>query len=119
MLSAPDDEYPGAIIDENIAKKALSWRTDPSKTYLSVKVRTAGNLFSFIFDKRIYVGQGVDIDVDGDTVEETYASTIFVPDDSGIIALMCMPSIDLFGPGGNTIRLEISIGQYLSSATQG
>lgn len=119
MLSAPNDSYPDAIIDENIAKKALSWRTDPSKTYLSVKVGAASNLFSFIFDKRIYFGQSVDIDVDGDTVEETYTSTVFIPSEDGLVAITCSPSIHLFGPGGNTIRLEISIGQYLISATQG
>lgn len=119
MLSAPDDGYPDAIIDENIAKKTLEWRTDPSKTYLSVKVGANSNLFSFIFDKRIYFGQGVDIDVDGDTVEETYVSTVFIPSEDGLAAIMCSPSIRRFGPGGNTIRLEISIWQYIISATQG
>ena len=116
MLSAPDDEYPGAIIDENIAKKALEWRTDPSKTYLSVKVGIGSNLLSFIFDKRIYFGQDVDIDVDGDTVEETYDSTIFIPGENDLAAITCSPRVDIFGRD-NTIKLEIIIGQYLISAT--
>lgn len=117
VLSAPDDSYPDAIIDENIAKKALSWRTDPSKIFLSVKV-TIGSVFSFIFDKRIYFGQDVDIDIDGDTVEEIYASAVFMPSEDGLAALTCTPQVYLFGPGGNTIRLEINIGQYLISATK-
>ena len=118
MLSAPDDSYPDAIIDENIAKKALSWKTDPSKTYLSVKVGGNGNLLNFIFDRRSYFGQSTDIDLDGDKVEETYVSTLFVPDEGSITAIMCRPEIDQFGLGGNTIRLEIRIMSYLIPVTQ-
>ena len=119
VLSAPDDSYPGAIIDENIAKKALSWKVDPSKTYLSVKVGANDNLLNFIFDRRNYFGQSVDIDLDGDKVEELYASAVFVPSEDSLVVTTCIPQVDTFGPGGNTIRLEISIAQYLISATQG
>ena len=108
VLSAPNDSYPDAIIDENIAKKALSWKTDPSKIFLLIKVRVESLLFSFIVDKRIYFGQDTDIDLDGDKVEEAYTSTIFMQDDSSLAAFMCSPQIDIFGPG-NTIRLKISI----------
>ena len=119
MLSAPNDSYPDAIIDENIAKKALEWRTDPNKTYLSVKIGGDGNLFNFIIDKRIYSGQKVDIDIDGDKVEEIYASAVFIPSEDGLAAFTCIPQVRLFGPGGNTIKFEISIKPYLISATQG
>ena len=119
MLSAPNEDYPDAIIDENIAKKALSWKTDPSKTYLSVKVGGGGNLFNFIIDKRIYFGEGVDIDIDGDKVDEIYASAVFIPSEEGLTVTTCIPQVHRFGPGGNTIRFEISIGQYIISATQG
>ena len=108
VLSAPNDSYPNAIIDENIAKKALSWKTDPNKIFLLIKVRVESVLLSFILDKRTYIGQSTNIDLDGDKVEEQYISTIFMLDDSSLAAFMCSPSVHLFGPG-NTIRLEISI----------
>lgn len=105
VLSAPDDSYPDAIIDENIAKKALSWKTDSSKIFLSIKVSVGGILINFIIDKRTYMTRQ----------DDGIISTFFVPADRGLGAIMAYPSITEVEP--STIAFTLRVQQYLISAT--
>ena len=92
VLSAPNDSYPDAIIDENVIKKVLAWRTDPNKQYLSVKRLSGGSITNFVFDRRSYYGQ------DNGT-EEIYTCTQIEPElsDPPTEVYLTIARIDLVG----------------------